>query len=320
MINEDFPGLFGVTSRGVIAIHADWPTYPIEHGWQSAILALGAFPLGTEFQRIDDIDMCSLLLARGYGEYEDPYDERAFHVAIWHEDLLEAQEMGLIEGPERLTRREYEEQRREKLRQEILQADVKSGRESPPGDPLDHLGYIKDGEFIRVELPSLESFEEDDEFPDRSWLGVNPTGLVHLTEAGWSSLEELWPSVAAIPEVAKSRVDPILQSSLFDTALRELGVIIESKIREIIGSKAFGQRLIDEFIDHLYASKLFLNTELKVLRGDLRTAFKFVRNEFAHNVVDLERSRGYALVARLSHALQKVLQVAAHLEKVGTAE
>lgn len=29
---EDHPGYFGMTSRGVIAIHADWPMYPFEHG------------------------------------------------------------------------------------------------------------------------------------------------------------------------------------------------------------------------------------------------------------------------------------------------
>lgn len=299
MVNRKFPGYFGMTSRGVVAIHADWPAYPIEHGWQIAVLTLGAFPQGTEFKQVDDIDGCSLMLAQGYGDYSDPYDERAFHVAIWHEDLLEACDIGLIEGPERLTEREHEERKREKLRQEIMRAQEKAGHSLVPGDPLDLLGYMKDGEFVRFELPPLDSFDGDEEeFVYRSWLGIDSLGCVRLTETGWSSLDELWPSVTSVPECAQSRVEPILQSGHFDTALRELGVIIESRIREIVGSKNFGQKLIDEFIGHLYSSDLFLNSDLKVLRANLRTSFKFVRNEFAHNVVDLERRRGCALVAK----------------------
>ncbi len=39
---------------------------------------------------------------------------------------------------------------------------------------------------------------------------------------------------------------------------------------------------------------------LKVLRSDLRTSFKFVRNEFAHNVIDISRSRCLSLLERMS--------------------
>ncbi len=45
---------------------------------------------------------------------------------------------------------------------------------------------------------------------------------------------------------------------------------------------------------------------MKVLRGDLRTAFKFIRNEFAHNVVDISKARAYALVSRLSMVLADI--------------
>ena len=49
---EDHPGFFGITSQGVIAIHADWPMYPEEHGADLALLWLTALPQGTRFKRL----------------------------------------------------------------------------------------------------------------------------------------------------------------------------------------------------------------------------------------------------------------------------
>ena len=66
------PGFLGFTSQGVILIHADWPMYPEEHGSDLALLWLTAFPRGTSFPRIDDIDRCtrqaSILHVLGGGE------------------------------------------------------------------------------------------------------------------------------------------------------------------------------------------------------------------------------------------------------------
>jgi hypothetical protein len=53
----------GLTSRGVIAIHADWPMYPWEHGWLMALVNLCCFPTGTTFTEISDIDLVLLLNA-----------------------------------------------------------------------------------------------------------------------------------------------------------------------------------------------------------------------------------------------------------------
>ena len=80
---HDHPGFFGITSEGVIAIHADWPMYPEEHGADLALLWLTAFPQGTPFKRIDDIDRCNLFLADvKCSNRADPFDERNFHVAV----------------------------------------------------------------------------------------------------------------------------------------------------------------------------------------------------------------------------------------------
>ena len=38
------PGYLGMTSRGVIAIHADWPMYQLDHGVMSVLESLGSYP------------------------------------------------------------------------------------------------------------------------------------------------------------------------------------------------------------------------------------------------------------------------------------
>ena len=86
---QDHPGFFGMTSKGVIHIHADWPVYPEEHGANLVLFWLTAFPNGTAFKSIDDIDRCSLFLADvKYSNRANQSDERNFHVAVWHDDLL----------------------------------------------------------------------------------------------------------------------------------------------------------------------------------------------------------------------------------------
>ena len=40
---SDHPGYLGLTSKGVILIHYDWPIYPLEHGWENALMSFGNF-------------------------------------------------------------------------------------------------------------------------------------------------------------------------------------------------------------------------------------------------------------------------------------
>ncbi|RAO00745.1 hypothetical protein [Micromonospora noduli] len=310
---EEHPGYLGFTSRGVMLIHANWPAYPFEHGWEVAVTSLGSFPFGTAFERIDDIDQCALLLAKGYRNYRDPYDERALHVAIWHEDLLEAHDLGLVEGVERLTHRRYEERRRDEFRARLLQDISREGGEPPRGDILSSLYAQVNGRKVSVELPPLEDYDdgEDDITPYQAWLGIDGSNAVRLNDQGWNRLESLWADALDVPERARSRVDPLIERGLYDSALRELGVLIESRVRELTPSpQLFGTKLIDSFVNHLNESNLLPNTSLKILRSELRTAFMFVRNEFAHNVVDLPKPRAYALLGRMCHVLMEVDEIA----------
>lgn len=304
---EDYPGYLGGTSQGVIAIHANWPVYPIEHGWHMALLMLGSFPEGTKFKRVSDIDRCVLFLALGYREYHDSFDERAFHVAIWHEDLLEASKLGLVTGVERITERQYEERRRDEWRADLLELCLQKGATAPPGDILAWLHYkANDGQYVPLKLPSLDEYEDEDEDGEYNgeWLlGITEEGTISVTQLGWSRLEEIWADSLELPSKVASRLTLLIDNGLYDTAVRDLGVVIESRMRDLSGSARYGQQLVSDFIDSLQATGIFISAFLKVLRTEVRTAMAFVRNEFAHNLVDLPRPRAMALIGRLCHLL-----------------
>jgi hypothetical protein len=44
---DKFSGFLGY--EGIIAIHANWPNYPLGIGWDVALKTLGNFPRNTEF-------------------------------------------------------------------------------------------------------------------------------------------------------------------------------------------------------------------------------------------------------------------------------
>jgi hypothetical protein len=298
---DNFPGYLGWTSRGVIAIHADWPIYPLEHGWEIALMSLGNFPIGTNFALLDDIDQCVLLLAEGYGRYKDPFGNGALHVAIWHEDLLEAADMGIVSGVERLTERGHVERWLDKLRSDI--GRTLAGKLSPDEDPLQHLGYRgADRRFVSMPYIPLTEFDDEHEI----WVGMSSTDRVLVTDDGWQRLYSLLADSLEVPPSAKSRIEPLLHHELYDTALRELGALMETRMRQVTQSSAFGSVLVDRYVDQLTESNRFITATVKMMRGELRTAFTFVRNEFAHNVIDLPRPRALALISRLCRLLSQL--------------
>jgi hypothetical protein len=292
-------------------LHADWPNYPAGEGSGFALTALGRFPDGTNFRLVDDIDACALLVAEQYGSYDDPYDRRAFHVAIWHEDLLELADSGFITGVRRLTEREYEEQKRDRMR-----ADLRKKNHFPEEvDPLEHLYWTDGGGTLRqAEFPSLDEYDRDDEEIGyeayRRWLGMRPDDRIQVTRAGAEKLEELWSTDLQIPQSVEGRIRYLLEGGLYDSALRDLGAVIESRMKDITGFSAYGWHLVEQFTEHLLASNRYISAEINVLRSELRVSFKFYRNEFAHNLVDLPKGRAYALVSQMCDIIDKLENLA----------
>ena len=85
----------------------------------------------------------------------------------------------------------------------------------------------------------------------------------------------------------------------------------ETLMKKISGSTAFGANLVTDFASYLGNSNRYITAYVKTFRSELRTAFKFHRNEYAHNIVDLPKGRAYALVGQLCDLIIQLEEIAA---------
>ncbi|THV35213.1 hypothetical protein [Glycomyces buryatensis] len=291
---EDHPGFYGFgMSDGTIAIHADWPTYPMGGNAMDALLALAAFPEGARFTAIDDIDRAILFIGWRFDGVEDPFDRRNLHAAVWHQALLDAMDHRYISGIERISEREHHRRYRAEL-----------------PSPLYH--KLPDGTFELLELPPLNEYDDDvDEDGNfdpsiATWVGFSsPEKHVEITGSGHRALVRFLASELKIPREIRKIVNILIDAGAYDTAIRETAVLVEFRIRQWCTSKNYGIRLINEFIENLEASG-YPHALAKILQGELRTLFSFVRNEFAHNRISLSDERGRAILARLGFAWDAV--------------
>src|SRR5262249_33719456 len=98
----DHPGNLGPVRGTALSIHhADWPAYPQGENFSEALFQLTAFPPGTSFLAVDDIDRSILFIADVTGApIGKPFDRRNFHIAIWHDDLIRLRQAGYVTGVE----------------------------------------------------------------------------------------------------------------------------------------------------------------------------------------------------------------------------
>ena len=305
----EHPGYLGYfTGSGsfVVLIHADWPAYPAPGGGAGALLDFGQFPEGTTFKPIDDIDECVLFVAIDSAHDGALWSEGAFHVAVWHSDLLELSEQGWLAGVRAVSQLEWKLARRDALRDHLRATAARSGVVID-GDPLDRLLIEKaSGEFERITFPPLSEDDADDwphQFLNRP--GFDPTTPIALTQQGLTQVEH--QQAAQVLPDGMARAAALLDLGFNDSAVREAAVVLETALRHRTGSQRYGQRLVDDFLAQL-ADTEAVNSVLKAMGTALRTAFKFVRNEFAHGVIDVSPGRARALVVRFADLLLAVEQ------------
>ena len=281
---EDFPGYLGFTSQGVIAIHADWPMYPAEHGQEVALNSLGQFPRGSVFRLIDDIDQCWLFVRDNEPVVSGhPFGDNNFHAALWEEDAHELLRCGYIVGAYEITFGDWVERQRKRWEGRVW--------ESSPGH------------FVPVPIPGPDDFGDEHE---SLRLIVADTGI-QLTTTGWSELQRrLAERMDSLHPLILDHAVPIARIAHFDAAVREACVQLEARLRAIVRHNSSGQALVEKFIHKLNSSGKFVSAYVKVLRGELRTAFKFVRNDFMHELKTIGETECFAILSRVS-ALQRKL-------------
>jgi hypothetical protein len=220
---HEHPGYLGYTSQGVVAIHGDWPMYPAEHDWLTALASLGSFPAGTTFSRLDDIDRCVLLLADNLSEDRDPFSQRNFHVALWHADFLELANRGYVQGPIAVTERvhqlndlmEIAKEHIERLGRQGVDIERLTVRAHPPvtswpagGPPeLPRFSARIPGEETSLSFdPQWELYDDE----DTDWICFPEAATANVTDTGWEALDDTSPAISSRPRRCAADLIPSL--------------------------------------------------------------------------------------------------------------
>jgi hypothetical protein len=275
---EEHPGYFGLTSKGVIAIHADWPTYPFEHGWGEALLAFGSLPKSTHFIQIDDIDRCVLFVAGSTSTGQDFFNYRLSHVAAWYEDLVALVNKSYVVGVNLIRECDAELYRWDRFNSCFVENET--------------------GNLVPLNLPRPE-FDCDLSSNETSVPVCSPFGL-QVTDLGFDALNAFLASeFAHAPREFLACVEPIIGINKNDTAVREACVLLESAMRQRLGSIQFGQKLVEEYCGHLL-ERGAIAALVKPFQAELKNAFRYIRNDYMHNLRPLELNESRALLMRLA--------------------
>lgn len=292
----DHPGNLGSVRGTLLTVHhADWPAYPQGDDFRAALLQLAAFPTGTAFIAVDHIDQSALFIARVRGaDLDKPLAARNFHIAIWYEDLIDLDRRGFVDGIKRSPRARIEQ-----YWQRLLS-------EVPEGARVGYRGA--DGEFVPLEKPDLDSYSDDpvyDEFvasgSDR--LTITPAGRDFL-------LQELIATKSNIMTSLGDRVADLFGHKYYDTCIREACVQLEHEIRVRTGADAYGDKLVELFIEKVRSDKKYLESFVRSFRQELRAVFKFIRNDFMHNLREADSASALAVLFRVAR-VRSLLQTPA---------
>ena len=307
-----FPGHLGYWHRGafILGIHADWPAYP-GPGAGDALYELCQFPSSVVFQPIDSIDLCTLFVVSSQDPHADVWSKNAFHVAIWHSDLIELADEMLIDGI--ITPNDMANRRA--IRDQNI-ADLCRVLESEggviSGEPPDlYVQFGEDKYPVSVHYGREETDELVDEF-DGFWqedhVIFDAQSSVRVSYKGWAELERLLQNEPVLSRF--ERLQKLADLEMYDTAIRDAGAILETALRKATESSKHGIQLVDLFVKKLENDGRYTDASVKRFRTDLRTAFKFIRNEFAHGTPDIPRDRALALLVRFAALIESVKESA----------
>jgi hypothetical protein len=273
--------------------------YPAEHGPETALMTLGQYPEGTAFRVIDDIDQCLLLFVGDPRNLTDPFDPKHLHVALWHEDVYALYRAGNVGS---LLGRSASQAMRAR-EDNLLDLARRNSR------PWMCASIEQIAAELEAERAAARASEDPENFFAMDWIEqeqarVDAVLMMHVdgirvTPTGFAALRALLLSrVADMHPAIRERVQALVAIHRWDTAVREACVLLETRIKTTTQSQLYGARLIEQFTAEL--APRIIAAQLKVLRAELRTAFRFIRNDFMHNTRVLQEDQCIAILMRLS--------------------
>jgi len=129
-----------------------------------------------------------------------------------------------------------------------------------------------------------------------------PLGYFRITDNGHrlSTLSRLTLEMTIHPII--DEVYELIVFGKYDTAIREASVRLENRIRVLCSAsdKLFGINLIKELFKNAPVTEETHEIHLKYQEKEFRKFFSYVRNKFAHNVVNTDMATTICLIAKCS--------------------
>ncbi len=290
-----FPGTLD-GARGAIALHADWPAYPEGGDFHESLIQLSAFPPQTEFILADDIDETVLLVANvSNSDLKDMFCENNFHISLWHEDLKRLHKLEYLEGVDVLLDleteiSEWEMKKLEELIEKAASFSQHGCKKTASKSGLGKESY-PNSQYVLQEKKAIKEL---------AFFMTRKKKKIMVTNAGRSYIcKYIEGREKNILKNSGERIARIFEMGYYDTSVREACVQLESEIRKYVSSGSWGNNLVREYISKLRREEVFIESYVRNLGQELRTLFKFIRNDYMHNMVDTDRASALTIMYRV---------------------
>lgn len=305
--------------QGIHQISDDVPMFPTGEGWQNSLFNLATYPKGTKLFEIETIGAIVSFLTNKKSQclQSDIWNEKNLHSAIYVDDLIKLFDLGYISGITPITEYRYDLNQFNKM--------LKNGFKLNKNGDIDTFAKFPGGKTKKhtIVKPKIEKYvcdylgedwnEEDrqeliSEYESDNKPFIEIFDGIEITEKGFTKYLELSQHFD-IPERINDLVEPLIKIEYYDTAIREVSVLFEDMIKKFHNSNLMGWRLIDYHITKcIEANGMNNNAGIKVYRQELRTANSFIRNEFMHNRVNVNKENFNAILFRQSNLFRLMEQ------------
>jgi len=287
---------------GIWGIRDDSSIFPIGQGWEIALRTIASYPAGTKLYELEEVIGLKMLINKPKNKIQgDPYHEKFLHCAIWCEDILALVERDFIKGAVPATEFEWQLNKFNSM----LNFGFSTNEN---GDIKCYLGEEKREQIIPK--PKIEDYiadyaEEGLTDEDRAELiddysRYKPFLLIpialELSEKGRRYILEN-SQVFEIPQRIEKRIGPLIEISYYDTAIREVAILFESMLKKFHRSTLFGEELIELHISMcISANENQYSAGIKIYRQELRKVNRFIRNEYLHNLKEVDQGEFYSIL------------------------
>ncbi|WP_291121906.1 hypothetical protein [Empedobacter sp. UBA7620] len=294
---------------GVNHVSDDVAIFPSGEGSEIALISLANYPYDTDFIEIETIGVIISFLSmkNNKRKIKEPWKSRDYHLSFYVDDLIELYELEFIEGIKPITEFKYELNSFNCMVSQGYPLNVDGNIDvyflNDSGERIDHI----------IEMPKIEKYvenylgeewNEDDReelikmYEDQNTPFIEYTSSLKLTEKGYRKYLDLTQDFF-IPKQIDTIIKPLIKIGYYDSAVREIAVLFEHMIKDFHKSDLIGSQLIEMHIrECIKANKGNNNAGIKVYRQELKAANSYIRNEFMHNVMNVEKANYNAILFR----------------------